>query len=105
MSIPKPPRNSPGKRRRFDPEFKHEAVKLAKQIGFSQAATDLGVNESNLRNWAAAIEAAGPLAFAPRSERDDAASELRRLREENRILKMERDILKKATVFFAKENG
>ena len=92
-------------RRTFDPSFKLEAVELAERIGFAQAATDLGVGESNLRNWAQQVSERGAKAFAPLAERTDAEAELRRLREENRILKMERDILKKAATFFAKENG
>jgi transposase len=96
--------SSGGTRRRFDASFKQEAVTLAKRIGFRQAAQDLGVGESNLRNWAAAMSARGVQAFAPLSQRTDVDSELRRLREENRVLRMERDILKKAATYFAKES-
>jgi transposase-like protein len=94
-----------GHRRRFDPSFKHEAVVLGKRIGIPQAAKDLGVNETNLRNWSQAVADRGSQAFAPISQRTDVDSELRRLREEVRVLKMERDILKKAAAFFAKENA
>ena len=102
---PKPPRKAARSRRRFDPEFKYEAVKLAKQVGFRKAAEDLGINEANLRTWSKAVEVHGSKAFASAEERGDVEAELRRLKDENRILKMERDILKKATAFFAKDNG
>lgn len=106
MAKPQPttPTEAEGHRRRFDPSFKHEAVALGKRIGISQAAKDLDINESNLRNWSQAVADRGAQAFAPLSQRTDVDAELRRLREENRVLKMERDILKKAAAFFAKEN-
>ena len=59
---------------------------------------------SNLRNWSKAVATQGSQAFAPVSQRTDVDAELRRLREENRVLKMERDILKKAAAYFAKES-
>lgn len=105
MSKPKPTPKTSDKRRHFDAAFKLQSAQLAKQIGFRQAAADLGVSEGNLRNWEKAVSAHGQLAFAPLAQRDDVASELKRLREENRILKMERDILKKATAFFARNPG
>ena len=89
----------------FDAQFKQEAVTLGKRIGIRQAAADLGVGESNLRNWTQSVATHGSQAFAPMSVRTDVDAEMRRLREENRILKMERDILKKAAAYFAKENG
>jgi transposase len=93
-----------GSRRRFDATFKQEAVILGKRIGIPQAAQDLGIGEANLRNWTQAVAAHGAQAFAPRSQRTDMDSEMRRLREEVRILRMERDILKKAAAYFAKES-
>lgn len=91
-------------RRRFDATYMLEAVNLGKRIGISQAAKDLGVGESNLRNWTQAVAALGAQAFAPLSQRTDVDVELRRLREENRVLKIEREILKKAAAYFAREN-
>ena len=105
MSSSKQPTAPPSKRRQFDPAFKLEAVELGKRIGIPRAASDLGVIESNLRNWTKAVAARGAQAFAPISERTDVEAEVRRLREENRVLKMERDILKKATAFFAKDGA
>lgn len=92
-------------RRHFDASFKQEAVALGKRIGISQAAKELSVGESNLRNWTQAVAAHGSQAFAPLSQRTDVDAELRRLREEVRILRMEKDILKKAAAYFAKENA
>lgn len=99
------PKTKSGKatRRRFDPAFKREAVELSRRIGIPQAASDLGITESNLRNWSKAVDTQGSQAFLPMSERTDLEAENRRLREENRVLKMEREILKKAATFFAKD--
>jgi transposase len=88
----------------YPPEFKVEAVQLVQQRERSlpQIARDLGVCEQTLRNWVKriAIES-GVRAGLTTEERD----ELQRLRRENRILKEERDILKKAAAFFAKESS
>ena len=101
-----PPKQS-GKRREFAPSFKHESVQLALSIGFRQASERLDVSEGNLRNWSTAIALHGDQAFVRASDRKsaevDLAAENRRLLAENRTLKMERDILKKATAFFAKD--
>lgn len=94
----------PAKRRRFDAQFKLQAVDLGKEIGIPRAASDLGISEGNLRNWTKAVADRGRQAFAPASQRTDVDAELKRLREENRVLKMERDILKKAATYFAKES-
>jgi len=93
-----------GNRRRFDATFKQESVALGKRIGIRQACQDLGISESNLRNWTKAVSAHGTQAFAPISQRTDVDAELRRLREEVRVLRIEREILKKAAAYFAKEN-
>ena len=92
------------KRRTFTPEFKAETVRLVRGgTTIAQVARDLDVSETAVRNWVerAAVDdgggGAGPLTT---SERD----ELARLRRENRVLLQEREILKKATAFFAKEN-
>jgi transposase-like protein len=95
---------SKGKRRQFSPEFKSEAVRLAQSPGQSIAnvAKDLGVSEGNLRNWIkqAAVDAGNGSAGAlTTSEKQELAA----LRRENKELRMEREILRKATVFFAKQ--
>ena len=89
------------KRRRYGAEFKAEAVRLVMETDESIAsiARDLGVSEPSLRAW---VEAARPQPKKPLTE--DERSELLRLRREIRRVEMERDILKKATAFFARHN-
>lgn len=87
----------------YPPEFKVEAVQLVHQgeRSLARIASDLGMSEQTLRNWVKQIAIdTGVRAGLTTEERD----ELRRLRRENRILKEEREILKKAAAFFAKEN-
>ena len=92
------------KRRTYSREFKLAAVRKVVEQGLScrEVARDLQVSDNLIRNWRRNFEAEGTLQAA-----DDSSVEveLKRLREECRQLKMERDILKKATAFFAKENG
>jgi transposase len=92
-------------RRRFTPEFKLEAVKLVKERGVAvrQAAADLGLHENVLRKWIKNVEAHREQAFPGqgRMRLDDA--EVARLRRELAKTKTERDILKKAIAYFAKE--
>ena len=87
-------------RRRFSDEFKAEAVKLVKQSNRSMAdlAMELGINAKSIGEWVHRAEKNG------QSIDEDERSELRRLRKENSELRIEREILKKATAFFAKEN-
>jgi transposase len=89
-------------RRRFTPEFKAEAVRVAQQSDepISRLATELGVPPRSLRDW---LEAARPHPIEARLTEDE-RSELLRLRRENQQLRVERDILKKATAFFARQN-
>lgn len=93
-------------RRRFTREFKLAAVRKVFDLGLScsEVARDLKVRESMIYNWRKSFEADGTL-DVKKSDELSKDSELERLRAENRQLKMERDILKKATAFFAKENG
>jgi transposase len=93
------------KRRKFSAEYKAETVRLVQRSGKSigQMALELGIGETALRRWVeqAEIEAGhGPDGALKRSERE----ELVELRRENRRLRLEREILKKATAFFAKES-
>src|SRR4051794_33795110 len=92
------------KRRSFTAEFKAETVKLVnvgdRSVG--QVAKDLDLTETALREWVkrAEVDAGkGPPDALTTSERE----ELQRLRRENKRLQMEREILKKAAAFFAKE--
>jgi transposase-like protein len=93
------------KRRAFSAEFKAEAVRLCK-VGdrtVRQVAKDLDLTETALRDWVKRIaidKGQGPPGALTTAERE----ELTRLRRENKRLQMEREILKKAAAFFAKEN-
>ena len=88
----------------YRPTFRAEAVELARMSGkgISELARDLGVSEQALRGWIKRSEAdagrgqPGELATAEREE-------LRRLRREVKVLQQEREILRKAAAFFAKE--
>ena len=84
-------------------EFKQEAVRIALTSGLSRrrVASDLGVGLSTLGKWVSQYRPSDRVA-APQA---DLARENERLRLENRILKEERDILKKATQFFASQRS
>lgn len=90
-------------RRKFTREFKISAVKLVSEQGYSipEAAKSLGIDAANVRGWVEKFSAEAGL--APSGE-GALAAELRRLRKENARLLMEREILKKAAAFFAKES-
>jgi transposase len=90
-------------KRRYTDEFRQGAVALVLTEGRSvrQAAADLGMPENTLNVWVSQARN-GKGAFVP-AEQKDLAARVRELEAENRRLKLERDILKKATAFFAKE--
>ena len=94
------------KRRKYSKEFKEEAVKLVLEQGYSvsEAARNLGVHANLLGRWKRDYEDDGNAALHSDSSVAMRA-ELNRLRKENKRLKMEREILKKAAAFFAKETG
>ena len=87
----------------FPAEFRHEAVKLMRDSDkpLSLLARDLGVSEQTLRTWRRQAQ-------VDTGEREGLTSEqleeLRRLRRENRTLQMEREVLKRAAAFFARES-
>jgi len=88
----------------YPPEFKLEAVRLVKEGGrkIADVARDLGMSGESLRNWIRQYEIDnGQREGLTTSERE----ELQRLRREIRILREEREILKKATAFFAQETN
>ena len=91
------------KRRMYTDEFKRDAVKLVteQRYGVAEAARNLGIHANRLRTWKQKIEAADQQCEAGLTE--DERMELARLKAENKRLRMERDILKKATAFFASE--
>ena len=93
------PRTKPA----YPPEFKTEAVRLvgSSDRSLTRIAKDLGIADQPLRNWVqhAEIDDGTREALAP-----DEREELRQLRREVRTLRHEREILKKAAAFFAKES-
>ncbi len=93
------------KRRSFTDEFKRDTVRLVRESGktVAEVARDLDLTESAVRNWvrqANIDEGRGARGELTTPERE----ELHRLRRENKQLQMEREILKKAAAFFAKES-
>lgn len=82
-----------------------DAVALVKEQGYSQieASQSLGISANMLWRWIKEYESQEGAAFRGNGKLTEEQLELRRLREENRRLKMEKDILKKATAFFVKE--
>src|SRR3954462_15755088 len=94
-------------RRTFTPEFKAEAVRRIADQGKSLAevARDLDLGESMLRGWKQALAAGGVDAFPGKGNPPAHEEEMRRLRAAVKRLTMERDVLKKATAFFARESS
>ena len=94
---------APADRKSYTEEFRRAAVELlvTEGVTIAAAARRLGVNPEVLRKWKRRFApAAGPDAAAP-----DLAAEVRRLREQVRQLTMDREILKKAATFFARESA
>ena len=87
----------------YSKEFRAEAVRLLRSSGrpIPQLARELGCSEQSLRNWSRHVEVDDGNAEGLTT---DEREELRRLRRENLILAEERDILKKAAAFFAKDS-
>jgi len=92
-------------RRQFTREFQVEAARLVKGRGVSvaQAARDLDVHENVLRKWVKALSADPAQAFPGHGQMKPEPLEIERLRREGAKLKAERDILKKAAAYFARE--
>jgi transposase len=92
-------------RRQFSREYKLEAVNLVRERGVSvaQAARDLGLHENLLRKWVKGFAADPQHAFPGQGQMKPEQQEIERLRREVQKLKAERDILKKAAAYFAKE--
>ena len=95
------------KRKKYSREFKLEAVKLLTEQGYTyqQASEAVGVTPQMLNRWKREFKARGELAFPGNGKLPDAEQELQELRDENRRLRMEREILKKAAAFFAQEEN
>lgn len=94
------------KRKNYTAEFKQEAVRLVTEQGYSmsQAARNLDININMLRRWKHQINEQGQEAFPGKGRLLPEQEELYRLREENKRLRMEREILKKTVTFFANES-
>ena len=92
-------------RKKYTKEFKLDAVSLVNDQGYTrvEAARSLGISANMLRRWVKEFNQDDGQAFRGNGMLTAQQEELRRLREENKRLKMEKEILKKATVFFAKE--
>lgn len=92
-------------RRRFGREFKVEAVRLIRERGVTvaQAARDLDVHENVLRKWVKEFAADPGQAFPGHGQMKPEQLEIEKLRREVTKLKAERDILKKAAAYFAKD--
>src|ERR671911_728512 len=93
-------RTMPGATPRYPPEFKREAVRLVRSSpnrSVAQIAKEFGVSDNSLHSWVKQTE-------IDQGEREglttEEGEELRRLRKEVKVLRQEREILKKATVFF-----
>ncbi len=89
----------------YPEEFKREAIELVRISSKSQRqiAEDLGISDVTLRNWVKQAER--DEGKRPDGLSSDEREELHRLRRENQTLRMEREILKKAAAFFARETG
>jgi transposase len=89
-------------RRKFTDEFKAETVNMIRASGrtIGSVARELNLGETAVRRWVQQAEASGSTDSLSLDER----SELQRLRKENQELRMEKEILRKATAFFAKES-
>ena len=92
-------------KKQYTPEFKKEAVELVDKEGYTiaEAARNLGIRANMLGRWHQQLKASVN-AFPGSGHQSAEAEELKRLREENRRLRLEREILKKAAAFFAKES-
>ena len=88
-------------RRRFSPEFKEQSVALMTEPGATQTsvAAEVGVTSSQLKTWRLELEAAGSAAAI--SQQKAEAAELAQLRRDNRRLREEVEVMRKASAFFA----
>ena len=94
-----------GRPSKYPPEFRTEAVELVRTSGWARAeiARSLGLSDSTLKDWVVAAEAARVRAADPDALTEDERAELKRLRKENADLRTDREILRKAAAYFARE--
>jgi transposase len=91
-------------RRSYTDDFRNQAVALSDSLGRTAAARKLGISVKSLANWVAEAKPSTAVRSSKRRAVDEVEAELSRLRSENATLRMEREILKKAAAFFAKES-
>ena len=91
--------------RRFSDDFKRDSVRLVtdEQYTFKAAATAVGVSQKSLRDWHAKF-APRPAPCDEHASLEDLREEIKRLRQQLKRAELEREILKKATAYFAKES-
>ena len=96
-----------GKRKVYTPEFKLQAVKMVtdQKLSVAEVARRLGVTENRLHDWKKAVLKTGADAFPGSGHLTPLEEENRTLRAEVKRLEVERDILKKATAFFAAQSN
>ena len=94
------------KNRKYTREFKIEAIRLCEEDErpVSEVARQLGISPNNLYKWRTQFGEDGEEAFPGKGKLNSSDEELRRLRRENMRLREERDILKKAVIFFSNES-
>jgi transposase len=94
------------KHRHYDPEFKKETVRLADESGkpVAEVARDLGIHRNLIYRWRKELQQGGQEAFPGQGNLPASEEEMRRLKRELEVVRQERDILKKALVFFAEES-
>ncbi len=94
------------KRKNYSKQFKIDAVKLITEQGYkvTEAARSLGIHDGILRRWKMQLESDESNPFPGNGKMSPEKEELIKLRKENKRLKMEKEILKKAAAFFAKES-
>jgi transposase len=94
-------------RQHYTKEFKNDAVKLVVEQGYSsnEVGRRLGINQTNVSRWVREYRQENDPPVDGAASRSELETENKRLRKENQRLQMERDILKKAAAFFAKESS
>lgn len=90
------------KRRQFSEEFKAEAVQMSNERKLSEVARNLGIGMSTLARWR--DQQKGKVTSAVAESTEDLSQKCKRLEAENRRLRLEQEILKKATAYFAKDH-
>ena len=90
-------------RRKFDKEFKRQAVKMIEEdkLSMSEVVRRLGVAQPVISNWVKAYRADGTIAFPGNGRLKPLEEELRKLKQENKELRMETEFLKKSAAYFA----